>query len=48
MSLALPRRRLVVNWRRVGSIAINVLAVSGYITLIVAYIWWHWYTGGPS
>lgn len=48
MSLALQRRRLVINWRRVTDIAVTILAVSGYIIAIATWIWWHWYTGGPS
>lgn len=48
MSLVLQRRRLVINWKRVADTAVTILAVSGYIIVIVTWIWWQWYTGGPS
>lgn len=47
MSLLIPRRRLVINWRRVGSTSITILAALGYIIAIATWIWWQWYTGGP-
>ena len=34
---------------RVFDTIINIIAVLGYVTIIVAYIWFRWYTeGGPK
>lgn len=35
--------------KRVFGIIINMLAILGYVSLVVAYIWYRWYTeGGPQ
>lgn len=34
--------------RRVFDTIINITAVLGYVIIVVLWIWWNWYTGGPK